>query len=122
MLLVTLVAGCDDLQCVCTLQFASIQLSVLNPAAEPEPGVEIRTTIVRTGEVVHPLPNDGQPVGVYTILDDTAVGLLRVQGEQLQVTGAKGNLSFTAQFVVRPDGSCRCHIVKVSGPEVVTLQ
>jgi hypothetical protein len=116
-----LLVGCNDQSCVCTLEFESIQLSVVNPAGQPEPGVLVQTRLVRTGTIIHPLASH-LPPGVYTILDDTSVGLLQFQGDTLHVAGSKSGLSFTAEFVARPDGPCRCHIEKVSGPRVATLQ
>jgi hypothetical protein len=116
-----LLVGCNDHMCVCTDEFKSIQLSVLNPAGQPEPGVQVQTTVVRTGTVIHP-DQSYNSTGDYTILDDSYVNLLQLRGDKLHVVGSKGGLSFTAEFVARPDGPCRCHIEKVSGPTVVTLQ
>jgi hypothetical protein len=94
---------------------------VLNLQGQPEAGVQVRTTVERTGAVLE-LHQTDHPVGVYTVLDDSHVGQLQFQGDKLQVVGSKNGLGFTVEIVARPDGPCRCHIDKVSGPEVVTLQ
>lgn len=116
-----LLVACDDQQCVCTLNRVSILLTVLNPSGLPEPGVSVQTTLVRTGAILDVRQPNG-PDGVYSILDDSFRDLLEFQGDALSVVGRKGGLGFTAAFVARPDGPCRCHIQKMSGPESVTLQ
>ncbi len=113
--------GCNDSQCACTLEFEAIRLTVLSPEGLPQPGVEVRTVLERTGAVLSVL-EPGSSTGVYSVLDDSSVNKLSIQGEKLRVTGTKDGLSFTTEFVARPDGSCRCHIEKMSGPAAVTLQ
>lgn len=115
-----LLLGCNEQQCLCTLNFVSIRLTVLNPSGTPESGVDVKTTLMRTGEKLD--VDTAESGGVYTVLDDSFAGVLDFRGDRLSVTGVKGDLSFTAEFVARPDGACRCHIEKVSGPESVMLE
>jgi len=114
-----LLLGCNEQQCLCTLNFVSIRVTVLSPSGTPEAGVNVQTTLLRTGEKLD--VNTAESGGVYTVLDDGFAKMLDFRGDRLGVVGVKSDLSFTAEFVARPDGACRCHIEKVSGPESVML-
>jgi hypothetical protein len=116
-------SGCDlpgTANCVCTATFVFLIVTVHDPAGLPVTGVSVTVTQVRTGQVL--AVQQGAPTaGTYIFLDDSFVRQISASGETLRVTGQKGSASFSADYVVGAD-SCGCHVQKVSGPDIVTLQ
>ena len=112
----------EDFACICTTEFVSIRLMVVDQAGDTVPEVTLTIMIQRTGEIldVYQDPSPGLPLR-YTVFDDSFKSNIRHSGDIIQVDGEKDGNSFTVLFEVDVPGPCACHIRKVSGPEVATL-
>jgi len=105
--------------CACTEEFRSYHLSVVDGAGEPADGVDVRVVRVLTGERLNFGAPAGTP-GVYVILDDSFTDRIAAD-ESFQVGGVRGEASFTTEFRFGTD-ECRCHVLRLAGPDSVTLQ
>lgn len=116
-----LALGCDGLRdCVCTSEFRSYTVAVVDGTGAPVSGLAPTITLVRTGQRV--MPRASAFGNMYPVFTDDEVALVGDAAEAVRfaVTGAPGTA--TADFVFDVDRPCRCHIRKVSGPDTVTLQ
>jgi len=121
-------------QCVCTMSFAMVTISLVDAAGKPVSDARVRVRRVTTNttrDVAEELP------GMYTIADDMLRDSLRADGEAFEVSvrwknrtrrvtvlvGTKDPTSQTApgtRAATRPD--CRCHVRRLSGPERIVLR
>lgn len=106
--------------CICTESFAFLLINVRDPAGQAATGVTLTITQVRTGQVLA-VQQDVTTAGAYLILDDSFRTVIAPEGETLHVTGQKGSTAFAVDVVVKTD-ACHCHVSRVSGPTVVTIQ
>ncbi|MFA6235068.1 MAG: hypothetical protein WC824_12920 [Bacteroidota bacterium] len=118
-----LFAACDTQDpgdCLCTEEFISIGVYVVDADRKPVEGVRIVVTVPRTGDT---LEFAGYPShnGYYSIADDRMTESLPVDGEWLQMKGEKDTLRFDQAFFIST-GPCRCHVEKLFGPDTVTLK
>ena len=105
--------------CACTEEFRSYHLTVVDGAGEPADGVDVRVVRVLTGERLDFGSPAGTP-GVYVIMDDSFTDRIAAD-ESFQVGGVRGAASFTTEFRFGTD-ECRCHVLRLAGPDSVTLQ
>jgi hypothetical protein len=123
-LLALLLLACSDGEmpgpwAVCTEEFRSWVVTVVDDALTPVAGLEVDVTRASTGE---PLPY-GEPMlqpGSYRIMDDGMSDELEIDGETILVEGAGQGISFEAEYVFGTDAQ-RCHVEKVSGPDTVVV-
>lgn len=128
-LVLTLGAGCDQSEPMCTDEFVTYTVNVQSPNGEPAESVSIEVRDEATGEsydVCEKINNPRCPgsidrrysdPGEYLIFHDgIQVSLL---GSPVEVVGTKGNLSFSAEYVFRQGD---CHVQKLEGPDQVTLR
>ena len=110
--------------CVCTQEFRLFTLTVVDSLGRPEASVAIEVRSRRTGRLIE-VPGGYDGVfgeGTYVIFSDAELDLLPDEGEPVLVTGEKDTRSFGADFLFAPEGSCRCHVTRVSGPDTVTIR
>ena len=124
-LLAAMVAsGCqDDVQCICTAVHERVDVLVLDENGLPATGVELSVVQVRSGEALS-VQQDMYEPGRYVVVSDDNRAQVSPAGERLRVSGSRGGQSvprFEAEFVVRVDSPCACHVEKVDGPESVRL-
>lgn len=116
---VAALAGCDDTsECVCTEEFRSYHLSVVDAEGAPSDGVEVRVVRTQTGERL----DYGSPTGAsgeYLIMDDSFAARVAAD-ESFDVTGELGDSSFATRFRFGTD-PCRCHVLRLAGPDTVSL-
>jgi hypothetical protein len=108
-------------ECICTLDFRAIRFAVVNTNGAPEPGVTVTIELVRTGEILD-IEQPGAAAGVFTLIDDSFKSTLETSGDRVLTVGSKGDRGFRVEHVVGVDEPCRCHVLKISGPETVVLQ
>jgi hypothetical protein len=121
--LMSLQLGCigSPDQCVCTAHRASVQFTAVDGSGAPEGGVAVSVLLLRTGTVLDVRQPSIQS-GVVTVVDDSHKAQFSDSGDVVRVSGSKDTRAFTADFVVGVDGDCACHVMKLAGPSVVTLE
>jgi hypothetical protein len=117
-----LLSACDDGEpagpCVCTEEFRSYWLDVREIDGGPAEGVQVSVVRESNGQKL----GYGTPVfepGTYLIMDDGFTEQI-ARDEGFQVDGERGAATFQASFRFGTD-ACRCHVIKIDGPESVTL-
>ena len=114
--------GCTEApsnSCVCTEEFRTYVIVVVNAAGTPVTNLTPSVTLVRTGQPITPLAS---PVGgTYPVLSDAELPLIQSSGDMVRFVVASGQESGTADitFAATP---CRCHIEKVGGPDTLVLR
>jgi hypothetical protein len=115
--------ACDDPagQCLCTEEFRTFPVTVVDATGAPVSDVTITRTNMRTGAVFEPTWL-GMPVpGTYVVADDGLLDEFSSDGDLVQVTGEKDGATFEAQFEFAVPDPCRCHVDKLAGPDTVTI-
>lgn len=119
------VPACDDPAsagpCACTEEFRSYTVTVLDDAMQPMNGVALTRTNLRTGRVLEPGWLGLLAPGVYVVTDDGLRDEFSSDGDVVRVTGSQGGASFTADFVFAVPEPCRCHVVRLAGPDTVVI-
>jgi hypothetical protein len=99
---------------VCTMEYRTISVEVVDDAGNPVGGLTPTVRNLRTGEV---LPFDEGAFGGeghYLVATDAHRERLSEEGDRLLFNAAGGGRVAEAEFVVAADP---CHVQKVSGPE-----
>jgi hypothetical protein len=110
--------ACDSgLGTVCTQEFRTETVTVVDQAVNPVPDASVVATLVRTGDTLSPAVTGPSPDGVYIIADDGSRNTVRAAGEQVRVQVELGSQAFGADYVLAGG----CHIQKVSGPDTLTV-
>lgn len=113
--------ACDeDEGYVCTDEFVTYSVTVLNPNGEPTDSVQVSTTDPETGEKF-PVCEVGpckRETGTYVIMHDGLREQISETLETVLVKGSKGNMQFEEGFAFRAG---KCHVEKISGPDTVSL-
>jgi hypothetical protein len=107
--------------CVCTLQFNSFSVTVVDAGGQPAEGVSILVRRVSDGSVLTNTENFPLGQGVYVILTDGNIDDVSEDGTAVEVVGTLGDTGFRAEYVFDRD-ACQCHVNKVSGPDTVQLE
>ena len=107
---------------VCTEEFVSIQVEVVDAAGRPLEGLTARSVNERTGEALAGARDSGETreaddPGVYTVATDADARRLRVDGDPVLFTASGDGVEASARFVLADNG---CHVVKEEGPDRVT--
>jgi len=116
-----LIAACDDdEQVVCTEEFRTATVFVVDARDRPVTDALVQTYLVRTGELVPVTSILDLIPGSYLILDDGATSLIPSGTEEFRVTVTRGGgVPLEALYVFEaPQG---CHIAKVSGPDTLVV-
>jgi hypothetical protein len=116
-------SACEDLesQCACTLEFRTYTATVVDDTGSLVPDVIVTRTNLRTGATLEPTWLGMLQPGVYLLADDGLRDAFSSNGDTLRVTGAKGNDTFSADFVFAVPDPCRCHVQKLAGPDTVVI-
>lgn len=125
LLLAAGVASCANLDpaqpCICTLEFRSFTVTVVDATGQPAEGVNISVRRVSDGAVLTDTESFPSGQGVYVILTDGNIDDVSEDGTAVEVLGTLEDTGFSAQYVFNRD-ACRCHVNKVSGPDTVQLE
>lgn len=110
----------DSLDCVCTDDFRSITVVVVDTLNIPVSGL-ISTIEDESGKMyLFPQEPPFFP-GQYTIMNDSYVHDFSSVPKMILFTAENDSLEVGAQYLINAD-PCICHINKVSGPDTLVLR
>ncbi len=107
--------------CVCTEEFRTFAVTVLDDALQPANNVTLTRTNLRTGKVLEPGWLGLLTPGTYLVADDGLLEEFSSAGDTLRVVGTDEGASFTADFVFAVPAPCRCHVELRAGPDTVVI-
>jgi hypothetical protein len=111
--------ACDSgLGSVCTTEFRTVPVTVVDRADTPIADASVVAVLVRTSDTLSPPVSGPSPTGVYIIVDDGSRHKILTAGELVRVQVERGAQAFGADYVFDVPGGC--HIHKVSGPDTLT--
>lgn len=114
--------ACDDGQgVVCTAEFRSITVTVVDTLGSPVGDATVTATNLRTGTLLGPTSLALLTPGTYVIVDDGSRDKLREAGDSVRVTAGRDASPVTTAtyFISVPAG---CHVEKVSGPDTLAVR
>jgi len=103
--------------CACTEEFRSFTVKLVDSDGSPLRNISFDVTILRTGEKVNVV--EWVP-GVYTVFDDNFTSRI-LPNEIIRVKAIRDATIETRDFIFSVDEPCRCHVQKLSGPDVIVL-
>ena len=59
--------------------------------------------------------------GTYLIADDGMLESFSDEGDTVRVSGVKNGVTFVEDLVFATPEPCRCHVVKVAGPDTAIM-
>jgi hypothetical protein len=109
--------------CICTMEFRTIGVRVVDAAGQPVTGLAVTVTNERTGAVVEVDQDAAGPpaAGSYVVISDAQVQAVSEAGDRLTFRATGGGRVAEATFVVSRD-ACSCHIEKESGPDEIVAR
>ena len=120
LLLLFLLAGCDpSAPAVCTEEFRSYVVRVVDDAGEPVPGLETRSVVEETGTVLDVPDGPAFAPDTYYVATDANRDAIGPDETGIRFEAEGGGLAASATFVFRDDG---CHVRQVSGPEEIAAR
>ena len=119
--------------CICSENFAMVTLTLVDSKGVPVQDAKVRVRRLRSGItriVTADLP------GAYTIADDMLRDSLRADGEPFEITvrwhgrtqrvvtvvGTRAPRKPVANGAAATIDNCRCHVLRISGPEKLVLR
>lgn len=110
--------GTDE-GCLCTDEFVTITVVVVDSLMAPLDSVSVQTVNKETDEVIQVHGERFSfTTGNYVVIDDSHIKKLSVIPAFFIFEGQKGQLSFKTDFVFNTD-LCHCHVHKVAGPDTI---
>ncbi|HXI01225.1 MAG TPA: hypothetical protein VNI52_13240 [Sphingobacteriaceae bacterium] len=105
---------------ICTQEFKMISVQFKDVNGATVPVADFQTINKRLNKPMVQT-NEGLP-GYYIVASDADLNTLSVKGDPIQVSARnpKTNQTVTASYVIS-GGIDACHIGKVSGPEIITV-
>ena len=107
--------------CACTEEFRTYTVRVIDAASQPVSDVTITRVNLRTDEILQPGWLGMLEPGYYLVADDGMLDLFSSDGDTVRVSGAKDGVTFVADFVFATPEPCRCHVVKLAGPDLAIM-
>lgn len=115
-------APCENL--VCTQENRMITVKFTDTNGDPLLVKDFKSVNLRTNKELI-TPNMGASIftlGVYVVATDINLVDLSAEGDRIKITATNptnGTLK-EAEFVVS-GGICKCHVTKISGPEIISF-
>lgn len=120
--LAIVVSACDlrdPADCVCTEQFVTLGVYVVDATGKPVEELRLVVTVPRTGDTLHlGLPRES---GYHYIADDRMTGMLPDGGEWIRAEGWTDRMLFVQPFLIGTD-PCFCHVEKHAGPDTIVVR
>jgi len=123
--------SCEELfnSKVCTLEFRYLTVSVVDRDENPVRFDEVFVTNYRTGDAIDLCDSEpslcideisGSPeMGYYTIYHDGLRGDIGIRPLSVLFEASNDSVSVQQLYLIGDDG---CHVYKMSGPEVITIE
>lgn len=113
--------GCDAaIQYDCTDVFQTVAVEVVDAAGRPVVGLETRSVLERTGDVLQGASDyESHADGIYIVASDADLDVLSIGGDRVLFTATGDAASAQATFVLADDG---CHITREEGPAQITAE
>ena len=114
----------DVNDCICSTEFRTYDVIVLDSSGNPIDSLVIRITdsfgkeFSSNGSFFNPAYNSE---GKYWIMDDSYIQEFSIRPATIFLEGTKDNKSIEAAFLFNTD-ECKCHISKLAGPDTVIAQ
>ena len=111
--------GGDPGDCVCTEQFVTVGVYILDADGRPVDSLRTTVFIPRTNDT---LRFDGVPTdhGYQPVADDRLTQSLRRDGDWVRLEVRHDSLLLERDFLIGTD-PCRCHVEKWAGPDTLFL-
>lgn len=116
--------ACDDTPIgspVCTAEFVTINLKVVDAAGQPVENAEVHVIHSASGDTLQVCETFSCArgnMGNYTLFHDELMEETSFEGEAFNVFGTAEEGSFRQEFILAKD---ECHVYKKSGPDTVTI-
>lgn len=107
--------------CICTEEYRLFTVTVLDDAGRAVPDAAITRTNLRTGEVLEPLWLGMLVPGSYVVAEDGFLSRFSEDGDPLRVVGQSSAGDFDVTYTFATPGPCRCHVVRLAGPDTVVI-
>ncbi len=119
LILPLVLAACssEDEACICTDDYRMITVTVVDGSGAPVDSAGVVVTRELDGTVL-PFGEPSFFPGTYVVYNDSRVRSTRPE-ETIRVSGTKDALSFEGVIQVSVDMPCRCHVMKVGGPDTL---
>ena len=117
-----MLGGCetdDPGDCVCTEEFATVGVYVVDANGLPADSVRTTVTVLRTGDTLQ-VSEFPFMDGYHVVADDRLTQTLARDGEWMRLQAEKGTFHLEQDFLIGTD-PCRCHVYKWSGPDTLWL-
>lgn len=118
--------------CICSLSFAMVTIALVDAKGDSVHDATVHVRRVRTGTT---RTAAADVPGAYTIADDRLRNSVRMDGEPFEVTvrwhGRTQRSTVTigtrlpstsGNNTASPANNCRCHVIRISGPEKLVLK
>jgi len=122
-LLSILVSSCatlDTNDCICTMEYRSIQVNIVDQKNNPVDSVAVTVTKVSDGKMYHWDLQDINHLGLYNVMTDSYTRDFSTTPDTLRLLAEKREAKSSAVFLISTD-DCHCHIQKISGPDTLRL-
>ena len=119
-LIVSSCATIDTKDCVCTEEYRSIQVCILDQYNRPIDSVTTTITKVNNGKIYYWDPPDINHLGLYYVMTDSYTRDFSTTPDTLRFLAEKRETKTSAIFLISTD-ECHCHIQKISGPDTLRL-
>lgn len=116
--------GCDNASCgVCTDEYRSYGVTVIDATGNPVEGLTATVRNEWSGRSIsRDSTNGGLGIGGnYTLITDSEIDMVSEDGSPISFVAAGNNLVAEASYVIGT-GNCRCHVLKISGPDTITAR
>ena len=117
-------SGCDIASCgACTDEFRSYTVRVVNSSGDPVEGLTANVRNERTGRSLtrDSTSGDAGAGGIYALISDSEIDLVSEDGDLISFRAFGSGLVAEAFFVIGTT-NCRCHVLKISGPDTITAR
>ncbi len=105
--------------CICSEEFRSISVLITNESGDPLEG--LTTTVMDEKGKLYILQNNTPLSGYYTVMSDKYVQDFSTAAKKILFTAASDSGSANGQYFINTD-KCRCHILKLSGPDTLVIK
>ena len=106
---------------VCTGELRVRTVVVTDVAGDAVDDLNIEVTHIETERVLDTSDPEPERPGEYVILTSLHVQQGVADGDEIKVTGSKGDAAFVQSYTVRTD-TAGCHFVEVIGPDRIVLR